>query len=208
MSRVGGLRPGSPPAGRERPRSEPAPGSCADEEKDLQRIVIAHDGIAIIVHPVNPITNLTIEQVQGIFLGKLRSWSELGWVKKPIHFVTREEGSGTRDAFEHLVMGKKEISDEALVQDSNGSVREIIAHDPQAIGYISFGVINHQVKALSVNSIMPTLKTIKSKQYQLTRPFLFVTQGRISPFTRKFIEFVLGTDGQRILEHEGLIGIH
>lgn len=187
-------------------------GTCSRElrgdEKDLQRIVIAHDGIAIIVHPGNPIANISIEQLQGIFSGRTRSWSELGWVRKPIHFVTREEGSGTRDAFEHLVMGKNEISDEALVQDSNGSVREIIAHDPQAIGYISFGVINHQVKTLSVNSIIPTLQTIKSKQYQLTRPFLFVTRGQISPSTKKFIGFVLGADGQRILEHEGLIGIH
>jgi phosphate transport system substrate-binding protein len=138
----------------------------------------------------------------------MRSWSELGWINKTIHFVTREEGSGTRDAFEHLVMGKKEISDEALVQDSNGSVREIIANNPQAIGYISFGVINNQVKTLSVNSIMPTLKTIKTKQYQLTRPFLFVTRNQTSPSTKKFIGFVLGADGQRILEHEGLIGIH
>jgi phosphate transport system substrate-binding protein len=187
-------------------------GTCSrelrEDEKDLQRIVIAYDGIAIIVHPRNPIVNLTIEQLQGIFTGKTRSWSELGWKKAPLHFVTREEGSGTRDAFEHLVMGKKDISDEALVQDSNGSVREIIAHDPQAIGYISFGVINHQVKALSVNSITPTLETIKTKQYQLTRPFLFVTLDQISPATKKFIGFVLGTDGQRILEHEGLIGIH
>jgi phosphate transport system substrate-binding protein len=187
-------------------------GTCSrelrDEEKDLQPIVIAHDGIAIIVHPVNPITNLTIEQLQGIFLSKIRSWSELGWANKPIHFVTREEGSGTRDAFEHLVMGKKEISDEALVQDSNGSVREIIANDPHSIGFISFGLANHQVKILSINSVIPTLKTIKDKQYQLTRPFLFVTQGQISPSTRKFIDFVLGADGQRILEHEGLIGIH
>jgi phosphate transport system substrate-binding protein len=186
-------------------------GTCSrelrDDEKDLQRIVIAHDGIAIIVHPSNPITDLAIERLQGIFSGRIRSWSELGWVKKTIHFVTREEGSGTRDAFEHLVMGKQEISDEALVQDSNGSVREIIANNPQAIGYISFGVINHQVKTLSVNSVMPTLTTIKNKQYQLTRPFLFVTRDQISPSTKKFIGFVLGADGQRILEHEGLIGI-
>ena len=82
-------------------------------------------------------------------------------------------------------MGKKEISDEALVQDSNGSVREIIAHDPQAIGYISFGVINNQVKTLSVNSVIPTLKTIKNKQYQLTRPFLFCNPGSNLPFHQK-----------------------
>ena len=107
------------------------------EEFDLKRIVIAHDGIAIIVHPRNQVQNLSVAQLQGIFSGRIRTWDQLGWVTKPIFFVTREEGSGTRDAFEHLVMKKMEISDEALVEDSNGSVREIVATNPWAIGYIS-----------------------------------------------------------------------
>jgi phosphate transport system substrate-binding protein len=129
-------------------------------------------------------------------------------VDKPIYFVNREEGSGTRDAFEGLVMKKEEISDEALVQDSNGSVREIIANNPQAIGYISFGVINHQVKALAVNSISPSLMTIKSNQYTLTRPFIFVLPGQPTALARRFIDFVLSKEGQKILEKEGLMGIH
>jgi phosphate transport system substrate-binding protein len=187
-------------------------GTCSRElkpdEKNLERIVIAHDGIAVIVHPKNPVINMTIEQLQGIFSGRIRSWAHFGWGHKPIFFVTREEGSGTRDAFEHLVMGKLDISDEALVQDSNGSVREIIANNPWAIGYISFGVVNAQVKALAVNAVTPTHQTIKNKQYKLTRPFLFVTLPRVSDRSQKFIDFVLGPDGQRILEHEGLIGIH
>ena len=90
---------------------------------------------------------------------------------KPIYFVNREEGSGTRDAFEHLVMKKEEISDEALVQDSNGSVREIIANNPQAIGYISFGIINHQVKALAVNSIIPNLEHHQKQSIYLDPAF-------------------------------------
>lgn len=187
-------------------------GTCSRElkpdEKNLERIVIAHDGIAVIVHPKNPVNNMTIEQLQGIFSGRIRSWSHFGWLQKPIFFVTREEGSGTRDAFEHLVMGRLDISDEALVQDSNGSVREIIATNPWAIGYISFGVVNEQVKALDVNGVTPTHQSIKNKDYKLTRPFLFVTQPRVTVLSKKFIDFVLGADGQRILEHEGLIGVH
>ena len=125
------------------------------DERNLKKIIIAKDGIAVIVHPANPVRNMTLEQLRGIFSGKIASWAGLGWLDKPIYFVNREEGSGTRDAFEALVMKKREISDEALVQDSNGSVREIIANNPQAIGYISFGIVNHQVKALAVNSIIP-----------------------------------------------------
>lgn len=177
------------------------------EEGDLTKIIIAKDGIAVIVHPQNPLNNLTIDQLQGIFSGKIRSWSQVGWNNKPIFFVNREEGSGTREAFEHLVMKKGEVSDEALVQDSNGSVREIIANNPQSIGYISFGIVNDQVKTLSVNSINPTKETIKSNQYTLTRPFIFVLLGRPDPLAQQFVDFVLSKEGQQILEKEGLVGI-
>jgi phosphate transport system substrate-binding protein len=177
------------------------------EESDLNRIVIAYDGIAIIVNPQNKVRGISVAQLQAIFSGTLKNWGQLGWVNKPIFFVTREEGSGTRDAFEHLVMKNVEISNEALVEDSNGSVREIIATNPWAIGYISYGVVNDHVRALSVNEVTPTLWTIKNKQYKLTRPFLFVTRSQITPLAQKFMDFVLGRDGQRILEHEGLVGI-
>jgi phosphate transport system substrate-binding protein len=178
------------------------------EEALVRKIVIAWDGIAIIVHPKNPVNTISSEQLQGIFSGKTRSWSEVGGEKKPIFFVTREEGSGTRDAFEQLVMKKVEISNEALVEDSNGSVREIIAHNTQAIGYISFGIVNKQVKVLAVNGVMPTLKSIKERRYQLTRPFLFVVKDPLTQLAGQFIDFVLSRDGQRILEQEGLVGVN
>jgi len=178
------------------------------DEGNLTKIVIAKDGIAVIVHPQNPVNDISIEQLRGIFSGEIRSWARLGWVDKPIYFVNREDGSGTRDAFETLVMQGQEISDEALVQDSNGSVREIIANNPQAIGYISFGIVNHQVKALAFNSIMPSLTTIKSNRYTLTRPFIFVIPPQPTALAKRFIDFVLSKEGQKILEKEGLVGIH
>jgi phosphate transport system substrate-binding protein len=178
------------------------------DEGDLTRIVIAKDGIAVIVNPQNPVKAITTRQLQDIFSGKIRSWAELGWVDRPIYFVNREEGSGTRDAFETLVMKKREISDEALVQDSNGSVREIIANNPQAIGYISFGIVNHQVKALAVDGVQPTLPSIKNNHYTLTRPFIFTLPGPCTPLARQFVDFVLSPEGQAILEKEGLVGIH
>jgi phosphate transport system substrate-binding protein len=178
-----------------------------EDENELTKIIIARDGIAVIVNPQNPVKSISVEDLRGIFTGKIRSWDRLGWINKPIYFVNREEGSGTRDAFEHLVMKKTEISDEALVQDSNGSVREIVASDPQSIGYISFGVVNHQVKTLAVNGIQPTLATIKSNQYTLTRPFIFTLPPKPTALARQFVDFVLSRDGQGILEKEGLVGI-
>lgn len=181
--------------------------SLHKDEADLTQVVIAKDGIAIIVHPSNPVNNMNLDQLRGIFSGTLRSWSRLSWVDKEIHFVNREEGSGTRDAFENLVMNKTEISDEALVQDSNGSVREIVANDPQAIGYISFGIVNHQVRALAIQSVPPTLETIKNNRYTLTRPFIFVLPPQPSPLAERFLGFVLSKEGQEILEKEGLVGV-
>ncbi|MEW6161717.1 MAG: phosphate ABC transporter substrate-binding protein [Nitrospirota bacterium] len=186
-------------------------GTCSrelmEEEKDLKRIVIARDGIAIITHPKNKIQNLSLSQLRDIFAGRIRYWSELGWVHKRIHFVTREEGSGTRCGFEEMVMHDVPISDEALVEDSNGSVREIIAHDPHAIGYISYGIVDKWVNALSIDGVEPNLGTIKGKRYELTRPFLFVTKEEPHGLARDFIDFVLSPEGQKILEREGLVGI-
>jgi len=121
-----------------------------DDEKDLYRIEVAHDGLAIIVHPSNPLENLTIEEVKSIFLGEITTWEKLNGQKKAITVVVREEGSGTRGAFQELVMGKSRITKKAIVQDSNGTVREIVSRDPQAIGFISLGLVNESVKALAL----------------------------------------------------------
>ena len=146
------------------------------KEKQLVEIPIAFDGIAVIVHPANPLTTITLAEIRQIFSGAATNWSLLGLPPHAIHLITREEGSGTREAFEHLVMNKQDITPAALVQDSNGSVREIVAGDPNAIGYISAGLVDNRVKALSIDGVLPTRENIKSHAYKLTRRFLFVTR--------------------------------
>jgi phosphate transport system substrate-binding protein len=177
------------------------------EEKDLTEIVVARDGLAIIVHPLNSIDNLTIEQVKGIFNGKIRNWQELGGIDKLITVVTREEGSGTRGAFQELVMKKDRVAKSAIVQDSNGTVREIVAGDPNAIGYISLGLVNNKVRALKLNGVPATDENIISKKYRLVRPFLFVTKGEPTPACQGFIDFVRSAEGQKLVSEEGLISI-
>jgi phosphate transport system substrate-binding protein len=177
------------------------------EERKLVEIPIAFDGIAIIVHPANPLTDIRIEQIRQLFIGAVTNWQALGLPPHAIDLITREEGSGTREAFEHLVMDKHEITPTALVQDSNGSVREIVAGDPHAIGYISAGLVDRRVKALAINGVLPSAANIKNHTYQLVRRFLLVS--RISPAGRckDFTDFVLGPQGQKILENEGLVGV-
>jgi phosphate transport system substrate-binding protein len=176
-------------------------------EKSLHDIPIAYDGIAVIVHPTNPLTNIHLEEIRRIFLGELTDWGPLGLKPHPIDTITREEGSGTREAFEHLVMGQKEITPGALVQDSNGSVREIVAGDPYSIGYISAGLVNEQVKALAIDGVLPTPENIKDQKYRLVRRFHLVSKAPPAGPCKAFIDFVLSPQGQHLLEAEGLVGV-
>lgn len=178
------------------------------DEKVLKEIPICHDGIALVVHPRNTLRNITLEKIRGIYSGKIRNWKELGWIDRNIDCITREEGSGTRGAFEDLVMGKAEIHDRIMVQDSNGSVKEVVATDPYAIGYISLGVVDSKVRALSIDGVSPTTKNVSAKKYRIVRPFLYLTSGEPCESARLFIDFVLSREGQQILKKEGLIPIN
>lgn len=179
-----------------------------DDEKVLNRIVICYDGIAVVVHRDNPVTQLTLDQVRGIFSGSISNWRQLGWVNRSIDAVSREEGSGTRGAFEDLIMKDREINDATMVQDSNGSVKEVVATDPYAIGYISMGLVDEKVKPVALNGIIPSIKTIKSGKYKIVRPFLYLSNGPLNKRAKGFVDYVLSKDGQRILKNEGLVGVH
>ncbi len=175
------------------------------EEKGLFEIPIAYDGIAVIVNPKNPLDNLSTQTLRAIYSGRILNWKSLGGVDHRITTITREEGSGTRGAFEELVMEKLEIDPGCIVEDSNGSVRELVATDPYSIGYISLGLVNKQVKAIAIDGVFPSVKAIKAKRYRFYRPFLFLTRYKPKGLTLRFICYVLSPEGQRILAKEGLI---
>ncbi len=177
------------------------------KEKKLVQIPIAYDGIAVIVHPSNPLTNISLTQIRKIFSGAVKNWSALGLPPHEIDLITREEGSGTREAFEHLVMGKGEVTPAAMVQDSNGSVREIVAGDPYSLAYISAGLVDNRVKALAIDGVLPSRDNIKNHTYKLVRRFLLVARTPPAGSCQAFLNFVLGPNGQKILESEGLVGV-
>jgi phosphate transport system substrate-binding protein len=177
------------------------------DEKDLHEIVIARDGLAIIVHPSNPVRGATLGQVKQIFSGDLANWKFLGGPDKEMTIVTREEGSGTRGAFQELVMGKTRIFRGAITEDSNGTVREIVASDPHSIGFISLGLVNEQVRALALDGVVGNEANIRNGSYKLVRPFLFLTRGEPSGAAKEFIDFVLSDEGQVLVKKEGLIPV-
>jgi len=178
-----------------------------NDEKKLYSVTVAKDAIAIIVNPKNPIQDLTLEEIWQVFSGKIRNWKELGGPFHPIVLVTREEGSGTRESFQKFVMGKEDISLEALVQDSNGAVRQVVASNHHAIGYISLGLVNDQVKALKISGVEPNLTDVDSGKYTLVRPFLFVFKEEPTGEAKSFLEFVLSPMAQKLLLKEGLVPV-
>lgn len=177
------------------------------DEKKLYAVAIAKDAIAIIVHPTNPIEDLSLDQAGDIFSGKIENWKTLSGPNHPIDVITREEGSGTRESFQKFVMRKEDISLGALVQDSNGAVRQVIATDPNAIGYISLGLVNDQVKALKISGVDPNLKNVYSGKYTLVRPFLFVFTAEPAGAPKSFLDFVLSPPAQKLLLKEGLVPV-
>jgi phosphate transport system substrate-binding protein len=177
------------------------------EEKYLYAVTIAKDAIAIIVNPKNPIQGFPLDKIMDVFSGKIKSWKELGGVHRSIVLVTREEGSGTRESFQKFVMGKEDISLEALVQDSNGAVRQVVASDPSAIGYISLGLVNEDVKAIKISGVEPTIDNIDNGQYKLVRPFLFVFNGEPEGEPKAFLDFALSLPAQKLLSKEGLVPV-
>ncbi len=190
------------------------------DERGITEIPIALDGIVLVVHRDNPVRALSLEQARGVFSGAVRNWRELGGPNRRITVITREEGSGTRSSFEDKVMAPPHtdlarprpapvpFAADALVQDSNGAVREIVAGDPAAIGYISYGLVDERVAALELDGVAPSHDAIKTGEYPLVRRFLFLTCGKVSPAARRFIEFALSPAGQEILEEEGLTTIN
>jgi phosphate transport system substrate-binding protein len=179
-----------------------------DESCWLTAIPIAIDGIVLVVHPANPVANVTVEQARGIFAGRIRNWQEVGGNDQRITVIIREEGSGTRASFEEKVMGGENFAPDALVQDSNGAVREIVAHNPGAIGYISFGLADRRVKVLAIDGVQPDEESIRTHRYPLARDFLLlIDDTQVSRLARSFIEFVLSDEGQEALAEEGLIRV-
>jgi phosphate transport system substrate-binding protein len=174
-------------------------------ETSLWSIEIARDGIAIIVNPKNPLTDMTLQQVADIYDGKITNWSELGGEKSEIDVFTREDGSGTRSSFESLVMGKNQIMARAMVENSNGAIRQLVADDPGAIGYISLGLVDNTVKALDLGGIIPSRENVVNGTYNLSRPFLFLTLKEPTGPVKDFIDFTMSPEGQKILYDQGLI---
>ena len=175
--------------------------------------LLARDAIAVIVHPSNPLTGLTKQQVIGIFSGNITNWSQVGGSDGTIHVVAREEGSGTRTAFQDMVMGKDAagnaiaITSSAILQTSNGALRLAVSGDAKAIGFLSLGQLDSSVKGLSLDGVAPTVANAMSGTYKVVRPLYFLTKSAPTGLVKDFIDYCQSSKGQDIAEQEGFLRI-
>ncbi len=178
------------------------------EFPNLEIFVIARDGIAIIAHPDVNIGNLTVEQVRDIFSGKLTNWQDLGGDDQSIIVVSREEGSGTRAAFEEMVLGEDAlIAASAILQPSNGSVRTTVSTTPFSIGYLSFGYLDDTIKTISINGVAPTEPNAADGSYPIVRPLNMLTNGEPTGNVKAFLDFILSEAGQKLVVEDGYIPV-
>ena len=179
-----------------------------DEKADLNEYLIGNDGIVIAINTANSVSDLTVDQVKDIFSGKITNWKELGGPDAEINVVTREDGSGTRSAFEEIVMGQDtKIVTKAIVQSSTEAVAQAVKGDPNAIGFISLASVNPDVKALQIDGVAPSDQTVADGSYKIQRPFLFLTKGEPSGAIKEFIDFVLSSEGQAIVKEEKVVPV-
>ena len=174
------------------------------EESVVKETVIAKDGIAVIVNKSNPVVNLTKEQLQKIYTGEYTNWKQVGGPNMNIVVVNREAGSGTRGAFEELVLGKNLVNtSNCLVQASTGAVQQTVAVTKEAVGYISLGALDKTtVKALTLGGNECSEQNILAKKYLIQRPFLMLTKSAPTGVVKAFLDWVTGPEGQKIVARE------
>ncbi len=175
----------------------------AEIDKGLVVTKVAIDGIAIIVNKDNAVTNLTIEQIRKIYTGEITNWSAVGAASADINVVVREAGSGTLDAFESIIMDKQTIKTNVNTQTATAGVRQVVSGDPNAIGFISMGSINDEIKVLSVDGVEATEANIRNGSYTVWRPFNYVTMGEPDGAVKQFIDYALSEAGQNAAVEKG-----
>ena len=179
-----------------------------DEEKaaGLKETVLAYDGIAIIVHPDNPVSDLTIQQIAQLYTGEITNWKDVGGNDAEVVLIGREAASGTRDGFESIT-GTKEKCQYRQELTSTGDVITAVSQNPDAIGYASLASIKDSVKALNVDGVTPSEATVKDGSYKVQRPFVLVTvEGKaLTPVAQAFFDYATSPDAAAIIAKAGAV---
>ena len=178
-----------------------------EEAEKLDATVVGLDGIALVVNPANKLEDITLEDLAKVYSGEITNWKELGGDDKSIVVIGREDGSGTRDGFESIVMGDKEPK-YAQELESTGSVINAVATTDGAIGYASLANVDETVKALKIGGIEATEENVKSGAYEVQRPFICATlKGSDNKLVKAYLDFILSEEGQALVLAQGAVPV-
>ena len=170
------------------------------------RISIAHDAIIPVVHPGNPVENLTVQQLRDIYAGKITNWKEVGGKDATIVVIARDTSSGTYESWGELVMAKERVSPRALQQASNGAVVTAVAQNERALGYIGFGYVNKNVKSLHVDGKTASPKAVVAKEWPISRELYLFTTGQPEGAVKQLVDYILDPQkGQKSVEEVGYV---
>lgn len=182
--------------------------SLKDEEKakGLEETTLALDGIALVVNPENPVSDLDLETISKIYTGEISNWKDVGGNDSDIVLIGREAGSGTRDGFESITYTTDKCQYRQELT-STGDVIATVASNPNAIGYASLSAVKDSVKALKVAGVAPSEETVKDGSYVVQRPFVLVTvkDKALSENAKKFMEFVTSKSANDIISGAGVV---
>ena len=164
----------------------------------------------VVSHPSNKVDDLTLDQVKQIFTGEITNWSEVGGEDMEIVVVSREDGSGSRDAFQEIVGYRSgELVKEAIIASGNGNIKTTVAMNKHAIGFISFEYIDETISTMKINGVESTAENVLNQSYSLSRPFLFVhKEDELTETGKSFIDYILSEDGQVIVSEAGAIPVN
>lgn len=170
---------------------------------------IAMDGVCLVVHPSNPVSGLSTEQIRQIYTGQVTNWKSVGGADMPIVAISRDTSSGTYETFHNLVMNNEKMAGSVEYVNSNPQTHARVKTTAGAVGYVGLGFVDNDVKALKVDGVMPTRKTIASGAYPVSRPLFLFTNGypELGSTVHAFCSFHLSEQGQDILEQKGFVPV-
>ncbi|MCW3076110.1 MAG: phosphate transporter substrate-binding protein [Bacteroidetes bacterium] len=183
----------------------------SDAGKSTKETIIAQDALAVVVNPANKVTQLTREQLEDIFTGKVKNWKEVGGDDLTIVVYSRESSSGTYEFFKEHVMKNKNYASSVLSMPATGSIIQSIGQTKGAIGYVGFAYVEKEVRALKVsfdkgkNFVAPSMVTAKGKSYPIIRPLYYYYLSSVEKNVKPFVDYCISAEGQKIVEQVGYI---
>lgn len=169
---------------------------------------VALDCVVPVVHPANPLNEISVSQLKDIYTGKITRWKELGGLDKPIVVISRDTSSGTYEVWHKKVLEKEKVTPKALLQASNGAVAQAVAKNKYAVGYIGIGYINKDVKTLKVDGVEASPTTALNGTYPVSRALFMFTNGWPKGDVMSFINFVVSPAGQKMVQEEGYVPLY